>query len=128
MTSKKKGGVLAIIIVALFLFIGLVCIEGAITFNDQEYTVKVTRVESVGSDIIATEDGYYSSKNKYLIFCEKSDGEVIVFENTDEWLRGKFNSLDFYAKIHEGQTYTFVVVGYRIPFLDMYQNIIKIKE
>ena len=59
--------------------------------------------------------------SKYLIFCEEE-----VFENTDQWLVGKFNSSDFYKNLKIGKKYNLKVCGWRIPFLSWYRNIIKI--
>lgn len=100
-----------ILIAAIGLFFGS-------TFNDQDYVVTVTRVERAN----------YSGEGKYLIFCEEENGEVIVFENTDSWIRGKFKSSDMYAKIKEGHTYKFTVIGWRLPIVDGYQNIINMEE
>lgn len=59
---------------------------------------------------------------KYLIF-----GKNEVYENTDSFIRFKFNSSDFYRDIQEGKCYTFQVQGWRIPFFSSYRNIYKIK-
>lgn len=60
---------------------------------------------------------------KYLI---GTDNEV--FENTDEILVLKFNSSDFWNQIEEGKTYDATVIGWRIPFLSWYRNIIDLEE
>ena len=116
--QKKKIGFAKIIIV----FVILTFIIGAfssvwLSFNDHEYTVTVTGKERINKD----------DDSKYLIFGEDKDGVVRVFENTDTTLRLKFNSSDIYGKIKEGETYTFVVTGVRIPVFDEYENIIKVK-
>jgi hypothetical protein len=59
--------------------------------------------------------------SKYLIY---TDGEV--FENTDSFLFGKFNSSDVYGKLEKGKNYTATVAGWRIPFLSSYRNVISI--
>jgi len=59
--------------------------------------------------------------SKYLIFCEEE-----VFENTDNFFKLKFNSSDIYRDIKEGEEYEFEVYGWRIPFLSMHRNIIKL--
>ena len=51
-----------------------------------------------------------------------------MFQNTDEWIRGKWNSSDIQGSLEVGKTYTVVVVGYRIPFLSCYENIISVGE
>lgn len=97
------------------LFVGYML---ATSFNDKTYTVKVTDKERVNK----------SDSSKYLVFCEDENGEVLVFENTDELLRLKFNSSTVQGTIKQGGKYKLTVVGFRVPFLSMYQNIIKVEE
>ena len=56
----------------------------------------------------------------YLIFTEdctvKLQGKMIL---------GNFRSSDWYGDIREGEIYEFEVIGWRIGFLSMYQNIVK---
>jgi hypothetical protein len=66
--------------------------------------------------------------SKYMIFCKTEDNESVVLEDTDNWLRSKFNSSDIYGKMKENASYTITVVGYRIPFLSMYENILSVEE
>ena len=68
-----------------------------------------------------------SDSDKYLIYTELEDGEILVLENTDELFYGKINSSDIYADLKVGETYTFKVVGFRIPLFSSYQNIIDYK-
>ena len=98
----------------------LVCIAKpfVFNFNDTVYTITVTDKERVNN----------AKSSKYLIFGEDKDGKSYVFENTDTWLRGKFNSSDFYGNLKVGQEYELVVVGYRIPLFSYYENIISYKE
>ena len=81
------------------------------------YTVTVTGKERI-SDY---------NNSKYLIFTEDENNNIRVFQNTDVWYAGKFNSSDLYAKIKVGETYTFGVIGYRIPWLSMYENIVSVE-
>jgi hypothetical protein len=71
---------------------------------------------------------YQNDSSKYLIFADDENGETVVFENTDCIARLKWNSSNIQGQLKEGTTYNVTVVGYRIPFLSMYQNIIKIDE
>jgi hypothetical protein len=105
-----------IIVIALVLAIAI-GFSACVNFNDHTYTIEVTDKERVNYD-----DG-----GKYLIYGRTGD-DIIVIENTDSLLRGKFNSSDIYAKIEVGKTYEFTVVGYRIPILSNYENIINFKE
>lgn len=114
----RRKGIVAIFTVVALLVVAALTVFFASSFNDKNYIVTVTRVERVNDD----------TDSKYLIFCEEEDGDVIVFENADKWVRGKFDSSNMYAKIKEGHKYKFTVVGWRIPIFSTYQNIIKMEE
>lgn len=90
----------------------------ATSFNDTEYIVTITEKERVAN----------SESSKYLIYAEDEQGELVVFENTDNLFRFKFDSSNIYGELKVGHTYKMTVVGYRVPFLSMYQNIIDIEE
>ena len=92
------------------------------TFNDKEYTVTITDKERV----VSTNNGNITSK--YLVFGEGENGESLVFRNTDEIFRGKLNSSNIQGALKEGKTYKIVVVGFRIPLLSCYENIISFEE
>lgn len=112
--------VIIIILIAVFAVILSAIGYVALSFNDTEYTVTIVEKELVN---------YFSegdADSKYLIYCEDENGETLVFENTDNWLRGKWDSSDIYAKLKVGETYTVTVIGIRIPFFSMYQNIVNI--
>ena len=57
-----------------------------------------------------------------------ANGNPLVLENTDNLLRLKFNSSDIQAVIEEDKTYEAEVIGFRVPFLSWYENIISIEE
>ena len=103
------------LIVVLLMIVG---IAAATSFNDTEYTVTITDKERV----VESDSSYY------LIFTEDQNGEVLVFENADNIFRGKFDSSNIQGELKIGCTYNITVVGYRIPFLSMYQNIIEIEH
>lgn len=67
-------------------------------------------------------DGNSTVSSKYLIFTD-----IETFENTDELFLGKFNSSDLQGQLRIDSTYTGTVVGWRIPFLSRYRNIIEIQ-
>ncbi len=115
--KKKIGFTKVVIILTILIFVIGISSSVWLSFNDHEYTVTVTDKERINKD----------DDSKYLIFGEDENGIVHVFENTDTTLRFKFNSSDIYGKVKEGETYTFVVVGIRIPIFDEYENIIKVK-
>lgn len=105
-----------LVIVALFL-LGLIVKHFVSNFNDTKYTITIT-----------DKDRTHSGNEKYLVFGEDSDGNVRVFENSDTWLRWKWDSSDLQGKLKIGNTYEVTVVGYRVPLFSWYENIISIKE
>jgi len=115
-SNMLKGGFFVIIIILVI--IGIIA-SVSFSFNDTHYTATVT-----DKTRITTEDGGY-----YLIFCENEQtGEYYEFKCSDEALRGKFNSSSFYNRIKVGKSYDFTVVGYRLPLVSAYQNIIDFEE
>lgn len=59
-----------------------------------------------------------SINSKFIIYTENE-----VFKNTDSWLFLKFNSADVQNKFIVGKTYEVRVVGWRVPFLSWYRNV-----
>lgn len=106
------------IIITIVISLTVIGIFAATSFNDTEYTVTVTDKERV----VGNDSSYY------LIFTEDQNGEVLVFENTDNIFRGKFDSSNIQGELKIGCTYNITVVGYRVPLLSMYQNIIEIEH
>ena len=117
--NTKTFFVVIIIAVILVLSIGY---EAIFSFNDTEYTITVTDKERV------YEGSGDTSSSKYLVFGDDDNGNSLVFENTDCFIRGKWNSSNIQGQLKEGNTYKVTVVGYRVSFFSMYQNIIKIEE
>lgn len=113
MKENIKAGIIIIILVLAVLLEG----SALVSFNDHTYVVEVTNKERVN----------YSDSGKHLIYGQE-DNNTLVLKNTDSLLRGKFNSSDIYAELEIGKTYEFTVVGYRIPILSDYENIIEYKE
>lgn len=92
-------------------------------FNDTEYSVTITDKERI------TESSKDSgSASKYFVFVDDENGNSLVFENMDCFMRWKFNSSNLQGKLKEGNTYKITVIWYRVPFLSWYQNIIKAEE
>lgn len=79
------------------------------------------QIEVIVNDKERVSDGDKSSR--YLVFAE---GET--FECTDEVLKGKFNSSDIYGMLKSGKRYQFKVIGFRVPFLSWYRNILSVYE
>ena len=117
--NTKTFFVAIMIVVTLVLSIGY---EAIFSFNDSEYTITVTDKERIYKGSGDT------SSSKYLVFGDDDNGNSLVFENTDCFIRGKWNSSNIQGQLKEGNTYKVTVVGYRVSFFSMYQNIIKIEE
>lgn len=82
----------------------------------EEITITVTDKERI------IETAHDKTSSKYLVFAE---GET--FENQDEFIMWKFNSSDVQGQLKNDSTYTVKVIGWRIPFLSTYRNILSIK-
>lgn len=123
-SMKRKMRIQKLFIVA---FVGLILLFAVgsqiiLNFNDTEYIITITDKERI------YEGSGESSSSKYLVFGDDENGNSLVFENTDCFIRGKWNSSNLQGKMKEGNTYKITVVGYRISFFSMYQNIIKVEE
>lgn len=115
---KFVCGVIAIVVIVALIIGGISLCE----FNDHEYTITITDKERI------VENHGKTTSSKYLIFGKDQNGAVLVFQNSDALLRGKFNSSTIQGTLEEGKTYDVVVVGYRIPLFSSYENIISFEE
>ncbi len=118
--SKLKGyvDVLTIIYIAIvivFCISLLVSCAHSVDKTFDTYTITAT----VTDKTVKRSDG----TDKYLIFTETENGEVAVFEITDNFLVGRFDSSNAYAEIKVGETYNFTVGGQRNEFMSWYPNI-----
>ena len=100
----------------IYIFMVLIMIVGFL--NDHDYIATVSDKER----IVQSNDSFY------LIFCNDSDGNYYELRNSDSLFRWKFDSSNIYNRIEVGKTYRFTVVGYRVGFLSMYENIIEFEE
>lgn len=91
---------------------------GLASFNTHNVTITVSGTDRVWS----------GKGSKWLVLGTDANGDPLVLENTDNLLRLKFNSSDIQAVIEENKTYEAEVVGFRVPFLSWYENIIGIDE
>lgn len=119
--KQKKAMFGMIVFMIVFIMLGIV-ISIPFNFNDHEYMVIVTDKERI---VKGSGD---STDSKYLIFADDVNGESRVFENTDTLLRLKWNSSNIQGQLKVGHTYKITVVGYRLSFMSMYENIIKVEN
>lgn len=117
---KNRVGILAWIALAVpAIIIGYVLwlsISG--NFNTHTAVMTVTDKERVNKD-----DTSY-----YLVFGKDMDGQTVVYKNTDNIMRGKWNSSEMQGEMEVGSTYQVELVGYRVPLLSWYENILKVEE
>lgn len=106
---------MALIIIVFSLGVGILA-----NSNEKTYIITVMEKECIFD--------YHTHSSKYLVFGENKNGEALVFENADSFLRLKWNSSDIQTQLKEDNTYKITVVGYRIPSLSRYQNIIKAEK
>lgn len=109
--------------ICMLMLIAIVCaVNIPFSFNDTDYIVTVTDKDRI------VENSKDKSSSKYMVFADDEDGNALVFENTDCFIRFKFNSSNIQGQLKEGHTYEITVIGYRVPFFSWYQNIIKAVE
>jgi len=72
-------------------------------------------------------DKEFIDRSNYLIFAKDENGKPYVFENTDAPFRGKYISDELNAILEIGKTYNLTTVGYEIPILSKYPNIIGVE-
>jgi len=109
--KKIYNAVMGIIIVIAVLVGGLIYPVFYVQ-SEETITVAVKEKERVAS----------RNSSKYLIFCR-----VEVFECTDSLLFWKWDSSDIYGSLERGHAYRVRVVGWRLPFMSMYRNILEIE-
>ncbi len=105
---KFKLGIFLLFVVGFVIY--------ALSYNNSSEIVTITVKDK--QSISRGESGH-----KYLIYCE---GEV--FECTDSWIFGKWNSADVYNQIDTGKTYGARVAGWRWHMWTSYRNIISVVE
>lgn len=123
----RKSSKVKFIVVVIVILLVTVLSEAIFSFNDTEYTVTITGKDRI-TESSKDSDGNSHTSSKYLVFADDENGNSIVFENTDCFIRWKFNSSNVQGQLKEGHTYKITVIGYRVPFLSWYQNIIKVEE
>jgi hypothetical protein len=70
----------------------------------------------------------YNGEDKYLVFVDVQGGKSTTYEIEDTLVGFRFNSSDVYSALKSGRTYKLEIMGYRIPYLSMYPNILSYEE
>ena len=102
-------------------------IIGIINYNCSKTYVATVNTVDVKYNSFWSEKGK-AGTSTYMVYTELEDGGVRVFRDEDVLMRLKFNSSDIYAQLHAGKKYKFRVIGWRIPLLSKYENIISVDE
>ena len=105
---------LTVIITAILLSIIISIVLFSSYYSTKTYTVTVTEKEIKN----------YNESSTYLVFTRLENNETKVFCIEDSLIKERFYSSDLYGKIEVGKTYDIKVIGWRIPFLSSYENII----
>ena len=105
----------------LIIVIGVIVIAGIIMlfphFIRNTYKVTVTNKLIVNHD----------NTEVYLIYTQTEDGEIRIFENTNNLLEMKYNSEDLYVAMGINKKYEVRAYGFNIPLFSDYENIVKVK-
>lgn len=89
-------------------------------FYQYQYSSTERRVTfTVNDKAIRVSGSKESTKSTYMVYTN-----VGVFTNEDDLFRGKYNSSDVYNTLTAGRRYQCKVVGWRVPFLSVYPNIL----
>lgn len=117
----KKRSLKAIVMLVILIVIGIG--NMALTsFNDHTLVATVTDKDTVSR--------HHKKSNKaiYYVFCTDESGSQYKLRNKNTLIRGKFNSFEMYNAIEVGKTYRFTLIGYRIPIISPYENILDFEE
>ena len=107
---KNIGIIAAIIIIIISITIPIFTSY----YREKEYIATVT------DKTVQNEYG----GSKYIVFTKLENGKTRVFSIEDTAVKGRWNSSDYYADIEIGETYRFTVIGWRIPLVSEYENIL----
>jgi len=69
----------------------------------------------------------HGNLDKYLIYTQKEDGNIKIFEDSNSLLEFKIHSEDVYWGLTINRRYEIRAYGFNIPLLSYYQNIINVK-
>ena len=103
-------------LIAIILIVILVSLSYAFYSLTQDTII----VNVIKAERITTGTGIYTS-HKYMVYTKEE-----TFQNTDILWAGKFNSSDMHGVLSTPGVYELRVFGWRVPFLSMHRNIIKV--
>lgn len=106
LTNKKLF--LGIIVILASLIYGYIIFERFLT----EEEIKITVISS---------EKFGNEPGRYLVFTKDE-----VFENVNNYYHQKYNADELESELLKGRTYRVKVVGYYVPFIPRFRNIIEI--
>lgn len=92
---------------------------GALIFS----IIAVNHTETKTCTITSKESVARDSEHEYRVYTEQC-GTLSV---KDSWLKMRFNSADVYGSIQEGKTYEVTTMGFRIPLISSFPNILEVR-
>lgn len=98
----------------ILVIVAILLISYPIAYFSSQQVIEVT----VTDKVITVDEGL----SKYLVYTDKE-----VLENVDETLFFKFNSSDIQSYLTVGKIYKVLVVGWRIPLISGYRNIVGVR-
>lgn len=101
-------------IIAIFILILFAIFSATLGYQNKQTTTCVVKDKWIKPN---------DDSSKYLISCDNE-----VYQITDLFFKGKFNSSDIYSRIKKGKKYKITTTGYRFPFLSWYKNINEYEE
>lgn len=120
------------VFMSLVAFFVLLAIGGqiALCFNDHSYVVTITDKDRIvkSKSNNKSKGSNTEIESKYIVFTEDESSVSHTFENTDVFIRFKWNSSDVQGSLKINHKYKLTVIGLRIPFLSWYENILKVEE
>ena len=116
--NKVLKGIKILAIMPFVVFFVSFILYSGTRYNDHEYTIT----------IIGKKHELNHPHNEYIVHGIDENNNLLTVKNVNSYYRMKFNSVELQEQLKEGRTYRLVVVGHRHPFLDMYENIIKVQE
>ncbi|MGH4139876.1 DUF1523 family protein [Clostridium sp.] len=114
-TRKFSSSKIVKLVISFIVLIGLIMIFPHFFRNTYIVTVANKRVITRGN--IET----------YLIYTQKEDGNIKIFDNTNSLLEFKINSEDVYWGLRINRKYEIKAYGLNIPLLSYYQNIVRVR-
>jgi hypothetical protein len=116
-------GPLGVIFGGLIGLFTLVCVLAVIAFAGTAFYWSCCTHDRATFTVDSKERIAEGDSARYLIF-----GKEEVFSNSDSILNGKFNSSDLYRDIKPGRRYDCEVIGWRVPLLSWYRNVLDCRE